>query len=125
MKILLVDDEPLTGASLAPALRAGDRIESVTDGRVAFEILTKQAQNFDVAVIDHMMPGWAGAELITRLDLAGFRGNYIVISGYLTPGVQALYASLGVKHIIAKPIDFGELKSALTDVEESIHGTGG
>ena len=69
------------------------------------------------------MPGWAGAELITRLDQAGFPGKYIVISGYLTQGVEAIYRSLGVKHIIAKPIDFGELRAALTEVEESIHAS--
>jgi two-component system response regulator YesN len=124
MKILVVDDEPYVAPSLAPALRAGDRVESVTDGREAFDLLMQKPPQFDVAIVDHMMPGWAGAELIERLQRAGFPGKYLVLSGYLTLEIAALYRSIGVKHVIAKPINFGELRSALGEIEHSINAPG-
>jgi len=59
------------------------------------------------------MPGWLGSELIQRLQEVGFRGKCIVISGYLSPKVEAIYRGLGVDHVISKPFDVARLRSAV------------
>ena len=54
-----------------------------------------------------------GSELIQRLQVAGFRGKCIVISGYLSPEVEAIYHGLGVEYIISKPFDLAQLRTAV------------
>lgn len=124
MKILLVDDERHVAASVAPALGEGYEVEAVTGGQEAYRILNENPRAFELVITDHMMPDWAGAELIKRLQVSGYPGQYVVLSAYLSPEVERIYRGLGVKHIIAKPFDFEDLRSAVTEIEQSIHEPG-
>jgi two-component system cell cycle sensor histidine kinase/response regulator CckA len=124
MKILLVDDELHVAASVRPALGGNYRMESVTDGREAFDLLNEKPGDFDLVITDHMMPGWAGAELIKRLQVAGFPGRYMVLSAYMSPEIERIYRALGVDHIIRKPFDLDELRLAVSQIEQSIDEAG-
>jgi DNA-binding response OmpR family regulator len=113
-KILVVDDELHIAASVTLALGRGYQVDAVAGGREAFEVLTENAQGFGIVIVDHMMPTWAGSELIKRLQVAGFRGKCIVLSGYLSPEVEAIYHGLGVEYVIPKPFELERLRSAVT-----------
>lgn len=113
VKILLVDDEADIAAAVAAALGRGYQVVAAADSGEAFEILTADKHGFSIVVADHMMPGWAGAELIKRLQLAGFKGKFIVLSGYLSPEVEAVYHALGVEYVLAKPFDVTLLRNAV------------
>src|SRR5437763_5396224 len=104
-RILVIDDELHIAAAVTLALDPGYQVEAVADGREAFEVLKENERGFGILVVDHMMPGWLGSELIERLQVAGFRGKYIVISGYLSPEVEAIYRGLGVEYVLSKPFD--------------------
>jgi DNA-binding response OmpR family regulator len=112
-KILVVDDELHAAASVTLALGPRYQVDAVSDSREAFELLKENTRGFDVVIADHMMPGWAGSELIQRLQVAGFRGQWIVISGYLSQEVEAIYHGLGVNHVIPKPFDVVKLRNAV------------
>lgn len=112
-KVLVVDDELHVAASVTLALGREYRVDSICSGREAFEMLRENARGFDIVIADHMMPGWAGSELIQRLQAAGFRGKCILLSGHLSPQVEAIYRGLGVEYIIPKPFDLVELRNAV------------
>jgi DNA-binding response OmpR family regulator len=112
-KILIVDDELHTAASVKLALGRGYEMDAVSDSREAFEVLQTNTRGVDIVIADHMMPGWSGSELIKRLQVAGFRGKWIVLSGYLSPEAEAIYHALGVEYVIPKPFDVVQLRNAV------------
>jgi DNA-binding response OmpR family regulator len=112
-KILVVDDELHVAASVTLTLGRGYQVDAISDGREAFEVLKENTRGIDIVIADHMMPGWAGSELIKRLHGTGFHGKCIVLSGYLSPQVEEVYRGLGVEYVIPKPFDVGRLRSAV------------
>jgi CheY-like chemotaxis protein len=112
-KILVVDDELHTAASVTLALGPAYQVDAVSDAHEAFELLKQNSGGFKIIMTDHMMPGWAGWELIKRLPETNFRGKCIVLSGYLSPAIEAIYRSLGVEHVIHKPFDLTQLRDAV------------
>src|SRR5262244_1550445 len=69
MRVLIVDDEPLSRSALASALRGRNDIEgldSAKDAIEAFEMLEKKP--YDVLLLDIQMPELSGIELAGRLN---------------------------------------------------------
>jgi DNA-binding response OmpR family regulator len=119
MKILVVDDEPHTGASVTLTLGKAHQVEMVSAGRDAFELLNDNTRGFELLISDHMMPEWSGSELIHRLQLAGWQGKYLVLSAYMSPEIEAIYRKLGVEHILTKPFDVVELRNVVAEIERT------
>lgn len=68
IKILLVDDEPYNLIILQEYLEdAGYQVEAVEDGAPAWEILQERGDEFSCVLLDRMMPGMDGMELVTRM----------------------------------------------------------
>ncbi len=112
-KILVVDDDLHIATAIMLALGSGSKVETLPDAHAAFEVLKDNAQGFDIVITDHMMPGWAGWELIKRLQETAFAGKCIVLSGNLSPAIEAIYRSFGVEHVIHKPFDLAQLRDAV------------
>lgn len=123
-KILVVDDEADIAQTVRLAVGRGYQVEAVATGREAFEILKENAPGFGIVIVDHLMPGWSGSELIRKLNEAGFRGRCIVITGYLSPAVEADYRELGVQFVIPKPFDGAEIRKAVAASVRSLEEQG-
>jgi two-component system cell cycle sensor histidine kinase/response regulator CckA len=119
-KILVVDDELHVAASVTLALGRGYQVDSVSDSREAFEVLKENERGFGIVIADHRMPGWGGSELIKRIQGTGFRGKCIVLSGHLSPEVEAIYHGLGVEYVIPKPFDVVLLRNAVAATARAI-----
>jgi DNA-binding response OmpR family regulator len=71
-RILVVDDEQHIADGLAFNLRAeGHAVEVVPDGEGALDLLLAQRQEFDVVILDVMLPGCNGFDTATALRAAG------------------------------------------------------
>ncbi|MEQ1853467.1 MAG: response regulator [Chthoniobacteraceae bacterium] len=123
-KILVVDDEADIAPTVRLAVGRGYQVDAVATGREAFETLRENAAGFGIVIVDHLMPGWSGSELIQKLKDAEFRGRCIVITGYLSPAVEASYRELGVQHVIAKPFDGAEIRKAVAASARAIEEQG-
>ena len=76
-RILVVEDEQHIADGLAFNLRAeGHTVEVVSDGETAIELLVGERQEFDVVILDVMLPGKDGFD--TALDLRG-SGKFVPI----------------------------------------------
>lgn len=64
--ILLVDDMPANLDVLAVALRAGYRVKTATSGAAALELAAREDRP-DLILLDLMMPGMSGIEVLQRL----------------------------------------------------------
>lgn len=79
-KILIADDSPTITTLLSTTLETqGYRVTVATDGDEACE--AGLAGDFDLAVIDQLMPGLLGLEVIDRWREAGLGFPIIVLTG--------------------------------------------
>ena len=113
-RILVADDEPALLRLLEFVLgRRGYIIQGVTNGNAAVEVLKNESP--DLAILDVMMPGLDGYEVLTFIrETAHLEGLPVVM---LTARAQLdeiqLGLSLGADAYLAKPFDPEELLSVV------------
>ena len=80
--ILVVDDEPLLLKALARTIRlAGHHVHTAVRQDLALELC--EAHSFDVVILDFIMPGVNGLELLARIRKLQPNVKSIVVSGKL------------------------------------------
>lgn len=91
--------------------RDGHRVDSVSDGSLALEVLRRDPTAYDVVITDHHMPVVNGLALVGQLRAMGFPGKIIVFSSELSHEVDDAYRSYKVDHILPKPVFPSELRA--------------
>ncbi|MBS0450622.1 MAG: SpoIIE family protein phosphatase [Proteobacteria bacterium] len=105
-RALVVDDNPMNRDVLSRRLqRSGHAVEAVEDGHRALERL--KAQNFDVILLDVMMPGIDGYEVLARLkdDPALRHIPVIMISALGETDSVVKCLALGADDYLTKPFN--------------------
>jgi len=106
LRVLVVDDEPDTVASLVMLLRTeGYDAKGLTDpNRVLVEV---EAFNPDVVIVDIFMLGMSGWEVARDVRKAGHRPPMLIaISGTYVKIVDvAISRAAGFSHFLQKPCD--------------------
>ena len=110
--LLLVDDETHILSALRRALqREGYRILSATAPDEALRLLGSEP--VDAILSDHKMPGMSGLELLAAAASRRPAAARLLITGWPDAIPAERLAALGVRALIPKPWDDGELKRAL------------
>ena len=108
MRILLAEDEPETADYVARGLgEAGHNPALANDGKDALHLgLT---EDFDLIILDRMMPGLDGIEVLKRLRAGGITAPAIMLTalGRIEDRVAGLDA--GADDYLVKPFAFSEL----------------
>ena len=115
--ILIVDDEPHVRLSFRTALETdGYAVEEARDGQEALTHLERSAA--ELVLLDLLMPGLGGMEVLRRLRDAGNGVPVIVITahGTIPDSVQAM--KLGAIDFLSKPITPKELRRVVREVIE-------
>ncbi|XXF77854.1 two-component regulator propeller domain-containing protein [Myxococcaceae bacterium GXIMD 01537] len=107
-RVLVVDDDPLVGASMRRTLAREHEVEVMTAARQALELLVSpEAARFDVVLCDLMMPDMTGMELheevLARAPAVAARMVFIT-GGAFTPGAQAFLERVGNERL-EKPFE--------------------
>lgn len=113
-RILIVDDDPVQRRLLKAAVeRAGYEPILAFDGAAAFELLSDPAQTIDAVVLDLMMPGMDGIEVMAAMTAAGLRQPVVVQTGQggIDTVVRAMRA--GAFDFVVKPVSPERLAHAL------------
>jgi adenylate cyclase len=105
--LLVVDDQESNRDMLSRRLeRRGYRVAVAEDGRQALEMIT--TQKFDLVLLDIMMPGISGLEVLRILRARSSAANLPVIMATVkdqsSDVVEALH--LGANDYVTKPFDF-------------------
>ena len=119
-KVLLVDDDMRIHNLLQKFSNLHNiTLISINDGKSGLEFILKN--NYDVILLDYMMPGYSGIDLLYDLakktdvsKLNIFMFTAIDMNPYAINSLK----KLGVKEIIKKPIKL-QLLLELIDVEDS------
>jgi len=107
-KVLLVDDEEEFVSALAERLDIrGIDTRVATDGEQALELI--ESQLFDVIVLDVIMPGISGLEVLQRIKAKKIPSAVILLTGHgsTREGVEGM--RMGAFDYLMKPLDIDEL----------------
>jgi len=116
-RILVVDDEKDFNETVVKRLnRRGYQALTALSGPEALGILIQR--EFDVALLDIMMPGMDGIEVLREMKKRHPSMEVILLTGHASveSGVQGM--SMGANAYLLKPVDFEELLAAITQAHE-------
>lgn len=106
MRVLIVEDEPTLGATLAKGLRRqGMAVDTANDGRSALNLAA--GNEYDVIVLDRNLPVISGDDVCRELAGGQSRILMLTASGTITNRIEGL--NLGADDYLGKPFSFDEL----------------
>src|ERR1700722_2175334 len=114
-RLLLIDDDPNTLASLSRAFRLAGFEATVCDSAVrALELI--RADHFDVIFSDVVMPGKDGISLLEDLKAAGTTTPVVMISGQASVETAVRATRLGAVDFLEKPISTEKILVTIENV---------
>jgi len=115
-RILVVDDEDIVVKSCIRILSDCYQVDSASNGRDA--LLKIDEQTYDLAILDIMMPGMDGIEVLRRIKETHPDVDVVMVTGLsqIETAVQAM--KLGAFDYISKPFDPDELALVVQRVLE-------
>ena len=115
MELLIVEDDPVIGKSLRQGLmEAGHGCVWTKDGDRGLDLAI--SQRFEAIILDLMLPGLPGMDLLKRVRAAGIRTPVILLTalGSVEERVEGLNA--GADDYVVKPFAFSELMARVEAV---------
>jgi DNA-binding response OmpR family regulator len=123
-RILVVEDDASIVEGLRSALGAeGFEVEVATDGRRGFE--RAQDSGLSLVVLDIMLPGMSGLEILKRLRDAGRTTPILVLTARGEEPDRVLGLELGADDYLTKPFSVRELLARIKSVLRRTEGRSG
>jgi DNA-binding response OmpR family regulator len=114
-RVLVVEDDDAVNAAIVDCLlESGMEVASAGTGLKAVEFL--DGARFDVVLLDLVLPGMSGLEILRRLRSEGSRVPVVVVSGHVGLLDERRYRDLGACRVIHKPVDFSRLLATVRQV---------
>src|SRR6476620_3507172 len=110
MRVLIIEDDIETAAYVVDGLRrSGHVADQVSDGRDG--LMTAAGGNYDVIVVDRMLPGSDGLAIVKMIRNAGVKSAVLFLTarGGIDDRVEGLEA--GGDDYLTKPFAFSVLPS--------------
>lgn len=119
----MVEDEPGVTLVVSDLLRAeGHVVETAADGKIGLRQATEG--NFDLLILDVMLPGLGGFEICHAVRERGFDGAILMLTakGQIPDRVQGLRT--GADDYLIKPFDPDELVARVEALLRRVHKEG-
>jgi DNA-binding response OmpR family regulator len=108
MRILVVEDEPIAATVLAKGLREhAYAVDVAADGIAALEQVG--VNDYDVVILDVLLPGMNGLEVCTRLRAEGATVPILMLTARSGPDERVEGLDAGADDYLPKPYHFPEL----------------
>ncbi|CAG1771933.1 partial Cyclic di-GMP phosphodiesterase response regulator RpfG [uncultured bacterium] len=122
-RILIVDDHPHTGATLARILEGvqpGIEILTAFNGREALALV---GDGVDVLIVDYLMPDMTGLELIERLRALPILrpARIILITAHHSAELVELSRQVQVDDYLIKPVYPKQIRGLVEDTLHSLY----
>ncbi|WP_303970455.1 response regulator transcription factor [Sporosarcina ureae] len=106
--VLIVDDEEILRMLLTDTLEfEGFQVEEAENGEEAFEKI--QSNQYDVILLDYMMPRMTGLELLERLQPLKLETPVIMLTAKAQQADQDAALAKGASYFMPKPFSPHEL----------------
>lgn len=108
MRLLLVEDEKKVADFVARGLRAERyAVDIAPDGRTGWQLASNL--DYDLVILDLMLPGLPGTELLQRLRRAGKNCAVLVLTARDSTQEKVANFEAGADDYLTKPFAFAEL----------------
>ena len=109
MRVLVVEDEARLATNIAQAMREGPgfAVDVASDGEEA--LLYCAGQQYDLILLDLMLPKQSGTQVLERLRLRGDATPVLVLTAVSEGRTIVKLLNLGADDYLTKPFDLGEL----------------
>ena len=115
MRVLLVEDDTSTAKSIQLMLKSEGYVCDCTDlGEDGLEI--GKLYDYDIIVLDLMLPDIDGYEVLRRLRQARVRTPILILSGLAEPDKKVKGLGFGADDYLTKPFDKAELMARIQAV---------
>jgi DNA-binding response OmpR family regulator len=109
LRALIIEDEPRLAENIARSLResAGYAVDIANDGQDG--LFMAESNEYDVVLLDLMLPQLDGMSLLTRIRKAGQRTPVLVVTARDDKDSVVALLNAGADDYVTKPFDLGEL----------------
>ena len=119
LEVLLLDDEPIVGKRLKPALaKIGCNVEVFEDPKKALERIDQK--DFDIVVTDIRMDEVDGLQVLEHVRQTSERTKVIMITGYAMMAVAREAMEKGAFDFIAKPFKPDDLRKIIAKAAKAL-----
>ncbi len=116
-RILVIDDESIIGMSCKRTLAPdGHVVEFYDDPTAGLEAAL--SGDYDVILVDLMMPGISGLEVLKHIKAAGVASEVVIVTGHSTVETAVEAMKQGAADYLSKPFTPSQLKMILQKVGE-------
>ncbi len=108
MRILVIEDEKKVAEFVARGLRAHRfAVDVSNDGQSGWEMA--KACNYDLIILDLMLPGLSGTEVLKRIRLHGSKMPILILTAHANTSEKVAHFEAGADDYLTKPFAFEEL----------------
>src|SRR5580693_6726996 len=108
MRILVIEDEKKVAEFVARGLRAHRfAVDISNDGQSGWEMA--KACNYDLIILDLMLPGLSGTEVLRRIRLHGSKMPILILTAHANTSEKVAHFEAGADDYLTKPFAFEEL----------------
>jgi two-component system cell cycle response regulator CtrA len=121
MRVLLVEDDLTVSRGLTAMMKASAMVvDAVDSGEEALELA--RLYDYDVVVLDLMLPDMEGYEVVRRLRAARVETPVLILSGLSRPQAKVKGFGMGADDFMSKPFDQQELLARIQAVVRRAKG---
>lgn len=114
MRILIVEDEEKLAHALMEGLtKKGYAVDFLTEGDVAFERLTVNHTDYDLVILDLMLPGMEGMEICRKLREQNVTVPILILTARDEVDNKVDLLLAGADDYMVKPFSFEELSARI------------
>ena len=122
LEVLILDDEPIVGKRLKPALsKIGCDVEVFEDPRAALELIDQK--DFDIVVTDIRMDEIDGMQILEMVTKKYPDTKVIMITGYAMMELAREAMANGAFDFIAKPFKPNDLRAVIAKAAKALGST--
>jgi two-component system, OmpR family, copper resistance phosphate regulon response regulator CusR len=112
MRILVIEDEHKLANTLKEGLQADDyKVDLAHSGEEGFYLV--ETQRFDLIVLDVMLPGRSGLEILAAMRQRGLKTPVLMLTARDTVQDRVLGLDTGADDYLVKPFAFSELQARI------------
>lgn len=122
IRVVMIDDNVQLIDAVKEFFKDNKEIEivnSANDGEKGIELIEKEKNNYDVIVLDLIMPNKDGLYVLEEMKKRNIEKKVIVASSYNAMEVIRQVSEYGVNYYILKPFDFSDLEKRILQLNNS------
>ena len=118
-KLLIIDESKDFIEVVRSNLKLSANIEislEATDGDRGLDLIKTRQNEYDVIVMDLVLPKRDGLSILEEMQIKGISKNVIVLTSYNSQDMIRRVSSLGIDYYMLKPFDFKELEKRILEL---------